>query len=368
MKESMPVLEGQVLSGRVRSGQARMQKLTRDERVELARKAAASRWKDKDGNKFLVEKTDHIGEFEIANQKIPCAVLPDGTRLISERALVKSFGGKRGGSHWKRKKADGEGANLPVILSANNLRPFIDDDLLQALNERRLYAGKGMRTPAHGLRAELYPRICEVYLKARDAGSLQHKQRPFAVAADILIRGLANTGIVALVDEATGYQYVRDQKALQEILNAYIGKELARWAKRFPDEFYQQIFRLRGWTFDPNSSRRPMYMAQITIDLVYDRIGPGPTKELRERRQEIFEATGKKGKLQQLLTSDVGHPALQSHLSGLIFLGKAFKEGDWNGFYGAVETAAPRYNRTPFLPFPDATPPASREQQESSAS
>jgi hypothetical protein len=366
--DDVQVIDFEPPSGRVRSGQARMQKLTPEQRTELARKAATKRWQDKDGKRFVIEKTDHIGEFEVAGRKIPCAVLPDGTRLISERALVKSFGGKRGGAHWRRKKSaeDESGVNLPVILSANNLRPFIDTELMVALNERRLYVGSGMRSPAHGLKAELYPKICEVYLKARDANALQHKQKPFAVAADILTRGLAITGIVALVDEATGYQKVRDSQALQEILNLYIGKELAKWAKRFPDEFYKEIFRLRGWHYDPSSTRRPMQMAQITIDLVFDRIGPGLTKELRERRQEIFETTGKRGKLHQVMTAEIGHPALQHHLSGLIFMGKAFRDGDYEGFYAQVEMAAPRYNRTPFLPFPEIVSASSVQQQLSS--
>jgi hypothetical protein len=61
------------------------------------------------------------------------------------------------------------------------------------------------------------------------------------------MRGLAHVGIIALVDEATGYQDVRDRLALQAILDAYLRKELAAWAKRFPEEFYRQIFRLRDW-------------------------------------------------------------------------------------------------------------------------
>lgn len=140
-----------------------------------------------------------------------------------------------------------------------------------------------------------------------------------AVAADILMRGLAHTGIIALVDEATGYHEVRDRQALQAILDEYIGHELAKWARRFPDEFYEQMFRLKGWKYNPASSKRPMQMAQITIDLVFDRIGPGLTKELRKRRDELFGTTGKRGKLHQALTTDVGHPALGFHLAGLTF-------------------------------------------------
>jgi len=49
------------------------------------------------------------------------------------------------------------------------------------------------------------------------------------------VRGFARVGIIALVDEATGYQEVRNKLALQAILDAFLRKELAAWAKRFPD-------------------------------------------------------------------------------------------------------------------------------------
>lgn len=299
-------------------------------------------------------RATHDGDLRLGDVTLECAVLEDGTRVVSERGLVKSFGGKRGGAHWRRKRADPDGANLPPIVSANNLRSIIDNELLAALNERILYRVKGGR-PAYGRRAELYPKICEVLLRARDANILKGKgQKEMAIAADILIRGLAHTGIIALVDEATGYQDVRDRKALQAILDQYIGKELAKWAQRFPDEFYEQMFRLRGWKYNPDNSKRPMAMAKITIDLVYDRIGPGLTKDLREREMERRRIEGKgKRHLHRWLTPDIGHPALSHHLSGLTFLGKAFPDGDWEGFLRAVDRVAPKYNRTMLLPFPD---------------
>ncbi len=68
------------------------------------------------------------------------------------------------------------------------------------------------------------------------------KLERIAKAASLLIRGLAYVGIVALVDEATGYQEVRDKRALQSILDKYLRKELAAWAKRFPDEFCKEMF------------------------------------------------------------------------------------------------------------------------------
>lgn len=105
----------------------------------------------------------------------------------------------------------------------------------------------------------------------------------------------------------------------------YIGRELAKWAKRFPDEFYEQMFRLKGWQLNPNSSRRPHAMAQVTIDLVFDRIGPGLSADLKKRRQELLETSGRKSaKLHQVMTPDIGHPALQHHLSGLWRIDVAF--------------------------------------------
>jgi len=52
------------------------------------------------------------------------------------------------------------------------------------------------------------------------------------------LRGLARIGILALVDEATGYQDVRDPRLrLQVILNRYLKDEWSKWTKRFPNDF-----------------------------------------------------------------------------------------------------------------------------------
>jgi len=57
--------------------------------------------------------------------------------------------------------------------------------------------------------AELIPDICEVWLRARDAGVLNGKQKQTAKKAEIIMRSLSKVGIAALIDEATGFQYDR---------------------------------------------------------------------------------------------------------------------------------------------------------------
>ncbi len=101
---------------------------------------------------------------------------------------------------------------------------------------------------ANGIDARNLSKVCNVWLKARDAGNVLTKpQERIAIAADILVRGFAETGIVALVDEATGYQDVRAKDALAKILEAFIAKELRKWVSTFPLDYYKELFRLRGW-------------------------------------------------------------------------------------------------------------------------
>lgn len=246
-------------------------------------------------------------------------------------------------------KADGDGANLPVILSAHNLRPFVEakPDLEAGLGERYLYRIKGSGAKAaYGRRADLFPKICDVFLRARDANALAPSQKDIAIAADILMRGLAEVGITALVDEATGYQEVRDRFALREILEQFVGKELAKWERRFPPEFYKVIFNLKGWTYDSSSTKRPMLMAHLTNDLVYRRLAPGVLAELR-RLNPPSENGRRKHKLHQWLSADVGHPALDKMVNNVIVLGTAMN--DWDGFIHGMDRVAPRYGDT--IPF-----------------
>jgi hypothetical protein len=109
------------------------------------------------------------------------------------------------------------------------------------------------------------------------------------------------------------------------------------------------MFRLKGWKYNPASSRRPRLMANITVDLVFDRIGPGLTKDLKQR--EIAEETGKTGRLHQVLTTDVGPSGASAPSFWSDLCGKGFDDGDWEAFYRFMDRTAPRYNRTLPLPF-----------------
>ena len=88
-------------------------------------------------------------------------------------------------------------------------------------------------------------------------------------------------GIIGLVDEATGYQGIRAKRALATILEEFIAEELQPWTKTFPYEFYEEIFRLKGWP-GPDGVKRPSVIGHYTNDIVYARLAPGVLDELKQ--------------------------------------------------------------------------------------
>jgi hypothetical protein len=165
------------------------------------------------------------------------------------------------------------------------------------------------------------------------------------LCCEILVRGFARVGIIALVDEATGFQEVRDRFALQEILDRYLRKEFAAWASQFPVAFYQQIFRLRGWTWKGMKVNRPQCVANYTKDLVYARLAPGILKEL-EVRNPITNGR-RKSPIYWWLTEDVGHPALAQHLHAVVGLMKG--ADSWDQLMRMMNRAFPRRGDYPLF-------------------
>jgi hypothetical protein len=219
--------------------------------------------------------------------------------------------------------------------------------LLDVLNPIDFISLRGQRLS--GYQAVLLPKVCDVYLTAREADDLTDSQAPAAAQAEILMRGLAHVGIIALVDEATGYQEIRDRDALQKILDKYLKDEFARWAKTFPDEFYQQIFRLRGWQWKGMKVNRPSVVAHYTNDLVYARLAPGVLAKLQELNPRI---NGKRAqKHTQWLTDDYGIPALKDHLTGIMAIMRGATT--WEQSQRMVQRAYPKVNTNLDIPFPE---------------
>ena len=294
-------------------------------------------------------KATHDGELNIGVSIIACAVLEDGTRVLNQSSFLRAMG--------QSNKPAGQRIGFEEIapfLASNNLKPFISKDLEASTTKVRFQPVRG--GSAVGYKAELLPQVCEVYLRAREEGVLVASQIRTARACEILMRGLAHVGIVALVDEATNYQEIRDRKALNKILDRYLLAEQAKWAKRFPDDFYQEIFRLRGWQWQGMKVNRPQVVGHYTNDIVWDRLAPGILEELRRLNPKTRNNGERKGRYHQWLTDDIGHPSLQKHLNGVLVLMKSVAESEppdrsWNEFKRRLQRVFPKVNTNLELPF-----------------
>jgi hypothetical protein len=338
-------------SGKAKGGFARAEKLTPEQRSEIARHAVQQRWA-KSGIQGDALSTEYFNELNIGNAEFKAAVLEDGTRVLTRATFVKAIGrtGKAKGG-----RAYDDEFKLPVFLTANNLKPYISDELKE--NSSPILF-KHKNTQFIGYRAELLPQVCGVFIDADEAGVLTKMQKHIAQKCRILLRGFATVGLIALIDEATGYQDVRDRQALQVILDKFLRKEYAAWARRFPLEFYKEIFRLRGWEWKGLKVNPPQIVAKYTNDIVYSRLTPGLLEEL-EKKNPKNEKGNRKTKHHQWLTEDVGHPALAQHLYAVIGLMRIAEDHGWDTFKVMLDRAYPRYTKLKDLPlFSDLSLPS----------
>lgn len=328
-------------SGKAKGGVARAERLTPERRREIAKKGASARW-DEDVPQAVCGSPDR--PLRIGNAVLQAYVLEDGTRVLTQADFLQALGRHRKANV---RNVDGE-ERVPSILQGDRLKPFISSQLIEKSQPIKFQTPQGSR--ASGYRAEILPQVCEVYLQARDAGALQKQQTHIAAQADILIRGLANVGIIALVDEATGYQELRTRDALARILEAFIDRELQAWIQTFPGDFYHQMFRLRGLKFPTDAVKRPQYFGILTNDVVYKRLAPGVLEELK-RVTPRDESGRRKYKYFQRLTSNIGYPKLREHLGAVVAIMKLSQ--DWGDFMEKLDRLYPRYGETLYLPFPE---------------
>jgi hypothetical protein len=312
-------------SPRSNGGIARAQNLSPSERRKIASEAAKARWDGATG----LPKVDFPGVLQLGAISIPCAVLSDGRRVLTEHGITNAILGTRSGASKRAKQAsEASGAPLPLFIAPDRLKPFISKDLedgpLKPISYRD---GRGVSV---GYDPRVLRAVCEVWLRARQAGALLKSQEDKAQQAELLMRALADVGIIALVDEATGYQQFRARDELQKILAAYISPELLPWAKRFPDAFYEELHRVRGWTYKPGSNARNAYIGKLTKALIYDPLPPGVIEELERKNPYDPSKKRRKHLHHRLLTGNVGHPHLEKQIVSVTTLLRV--SDDWNDF------------------------------------
>lgn len=327
-----------------KAGKARLAKLSPEARKEIAAAGARARWAKAQPERKSLPKAMYGADdrpLRIGNLEIPCYVLEDERRVLTISGIMSAMSMAPGGSMVA-------GMNrLELFVGRERIKPYVINELAERIHNPIIFiTPTGGR--AQGYDAEVLVELCEAVLAARAAGVLQTQQLPIAQSCEVVMRGLARVGIVALVDEATGYQEVRKRDALHKILEAYIAPELMPWTKRFPDSFYEEMFRLHGWDYDPESVARPGVVGKFTNTYVYDQLPAGVLDELRQVNPKD-EMGRRKNRHHQYLTEDVGNQHLGRQITATTTLMRAAE--DWASFKRMFARAFPRAgDQTDLLP------------------
>lgn len=275
-----------------------------------------------------MEKTfqaKYEGVLNLGNAQLEVAVLDNGQRIIKQAAVFKALD--------RPARGNSRVIGIPTFMDAKNLQRYVNEEVIHVIKKVDYLDIKGSQQ--QGFDCLILPTVCDLYLKAREDNILLPTQIDTAQKAEILMRSLAKVGIVALVDEATGYQYDREHDELQKILKAYISEELLPWQKRFPDVFYKELFRLNGWNYTVNGiKKRPGVIGKWTNTIIYEELPKGVLEELKNKTPK--SASGNRTeRYHQYLTEDIGEPNLEKQINKAITL---FQVSDnmkqfWQNFY-----------------------------------
>ena len=248
----------------------------------------------------------------LGDKKLACAVLEDGTRVISKGAVFRAFKRTiRGRAKHDPTRVPG----MPSFADAQNLKPFIDTELPRVLEPIVYLNKKGVAIS--GYQAEALPTLCRVYMRAAAAGVLKGHQKENAKVAESLNQVFAKLGIVAWIDEVTGYQYVRDPAALSGLVALYIAEERRQWQKEFRDEFYLHLNRIYGRT-PTNLKDRPGCFAHFTNKYIYEPLEEGQVKRELDKVNPIQANGHRKDKQHFHTTADYGILKVRERIEGTL--------------------------------------------------
>jgi hypothetical protein len=307
--------------GGKKGGRVRADRLSPEQRRASASKAAAIRWAkppaelmadhprasgEPQGDLPPSPFAKHKGELSLGGLPVDVYVLDNGDRVISLRAVVKTISGVEAG-------------NLGDYIGVNALKPYINRDLI--LGETKDFHLPGSEFKGRGITAEQFIEILNGYVRAFEMGALTTKrQREIAIKCSIVLGACAKVGLIALIDEATGYQYERAEDALQIKLRAFIADELREWEKTFPDDLWEQFGRLTNWK--GSLHQRPKWWGHLVMELIYHALDPDIARYLKQNKPKPYHGQN----YHQWLTADIGLRALLPHIYEVIGIAKTCRD------------------------------------------
>lgn len=271
-----------------------------------------------------IPKATHSGILRIGGFEIACDVLEDKRRVLRRKTFLKSLG-KHGNPDSKDAKRE-QDTNLPVFLSANSLKPYLEDGLCKRVAPIH-YKGPNNQKLI-GYEAALLPEACKIYVQAEHDGVLQENQLKIAATCKAMLYGLATVGIISLVDDATGFVKERERSELEKILAKYINEELRQWTKIFPDSFFEQAYKIHGWEYPKvKKNLHPSCLGNFINSYIYKKLPEGVLDQLK-KMNPTNENGFRKHRHHQFLSENIGEEYLKKQITSVTTLMRASKNLD----------------------------------------
>lgn len=320
-----------------RGGKARAHSLSPLERTEIARKAALARYAPRTDPETGLPKARSEGLLPIGEVNIDVYVLWDRRRLVAKRAMARALG----------LKSEGGNAFLKT-LSGKTIGSIIPEDLWEKINNPIVFkplAGD----PGHGYEATVLIEVCDALIESRE--SLLPSQKFLARQAEIIVRSAAKVGIIALIDEATGFIEDKRREEYRALWQEFIRDEFRQWEEaEFPDDIFDLIYKLYGLKrINPSSTKHPRFFSKFLRKYVYIPLASSNgaiLEQLEEKNPVVYANGGRRYKLFQFLSDEIGLPALRQHIWQVVGIGRSVrtKQHFDRAFFSAFPEALPRKN------------------------
>lgn len=280
------------------------------------------------GNVATLPKAIVNGSEKIRGVKLVGAVLDDiyRTRVFSERSLSNAFGFKGSGKYWQDRKNDA--AVLPPYLSNKYIKEFVSKELEAILTAAISYVSVS-GVVSTGVPANVLPKICDVFVRAAKKYPENENIVAAGESAYEIIMAFSEYGVIKWVDKITGYKYEEEDHVILQQLALYVAPDILEWQKEFQSDFYKEIFRLKGWAYNPYSVSRPGVVGTYTNQYIYSFLPTNVFKFIKNRTPKS-KSGNYTVRLHQSLNDAVGKEALRNQLISVTTILKLAKS--WEQF------------------------------------
>lgn len=330
--------KGSTMSKQSEGGNERAKRLSPEERRAIAIRAAQARWaKIPDPNELPT--ATHQAPMKIGAVSVDAYRLKDGRRMLSKAAMATVLGLKsEGGSAFMRSMT------RPAVRNA------LEDIWDRVENPQHFRSMPTDLWPQgqiiDGYEGEVLIDICEVLIDVGRSGKLSKSQEFLAKNAEIIVRSAAKLGIIGLIDEAVGFTD-KGRDEYRSLFQQFIREQWAQWHQEFPDQFADMMYKIYGIKrLDPGSTRHPRFFAKFIRKFIYHPLANSRGKILEmldEKNPVVYANGGRRYKLWQFLSDEVGLPAFRAHLWQVVGIGNA-------------STNINQFSRNFYRAFPEAVP------------